>query len=277
MRINTEENLNAAISQLAELATGSHASEEILRIVKEIIRIAKLPNGRLRSGMMLYRARINEVGKAFCNIDEISYIRQADSITRYGRANRPGKSLFYCSDDAMTAFMETVNQRLRENLNDAGSVTIGYWRAVRPVENIGGILDSSDTLTRLFPPDCEAAKAMQLLLDNKHRWQFELWSKSLDYLVARFTEVVTDQLRYQITSAIFEALMGDSVLGGIAYPSVLSEALGINYALTPLSSDTRLKLVDVVRIDFKKEGDSVEIREKVSDHFYRNGSFKFDA
>lgn len=267
--------LDAAFSRLTELEAESDSFEEILRIIKEITKVARLPEGSIRSGKMVYRARVNEKDKSFCNRDEISYIKDLTSITRYGRANRPGRSLFWCSDDVMTAFVETADSKLRDNSTEAGSVTIGCWRVVRPAENVALVLNSSDTLSRLFPAESEAAKAVRFLVDNKDRWEVERWRKALDYLVARFTERVTNHLQYQITSAIFDALIGDSPVGGIAYPSVSSEALGINYALLPDTINRRLKLVDVVRLDFRKQGTSVEIRERASDHFGRNGGVSF--
>jgi RES domain len=270
--------LDASFSRLAELVGGqSDAFDKIVPIVKEIIDTARLAEGMLRSGKLLYRARINEAGRQFSSKDEISYIRDCTLIKTYGRANRPGRSLFYCSDDAMTAFLETIDSRLRANLNDEGSVTIGCWRVIRPVHRVFLVLNSSDTLLRAAPPESDAGKALRYLSENKDRWDHQLWSKALDYLVTRFAERVTHPRQYQITSAIFDVLIGDEPSGGITYPSVLSEALGINWALLPGLCDAQLKLVDVVRIDFRKEGDSVEIREKQSEYFDRGGRFRFQT
>lgn len=127
------------------------------------------------------------------------------------------------------------------------------------------VLDSSTQIDKLLPKEVRPIMVQH----------GGVWRKVVDYCAARYGERVTDVRRYRLTAALFEAAVGAETLGGIGYPSALSEALGINYALLPQSADERLKLVDVLRIDFQKNGNEVEMRPRAADRFHRDGRFEF--
>lgn len=117
--------LDAAFAQLDALVSAEEDTfDQIGAIVKTMMPAGGMPTGAVTSGLLLYRARINTEGRQFTKRQEISY-RPAKQVARYGRANKPGQPLFYCSDDVMTAFLETVDPILHSNESIQGSATVG--------------------------------------------------------------------------------------------------------------------------------------------------------
>jgi hypothetical protein len=266
--------LDSAFSRLDELAgTATEPCEEIARIVESVARAAMLPGGILSSGAIVHRARVNPAGVSFTHQRELSYNPNSAAITRYGRANAPGQSVFYCSEEAATALFETVDAVFPDrNTSETGSMSIGSWRAIRPVE-ITLILNSETALTRF--PAGEAGDALRFLLAHADPRTINMCRRALDYFVARFAASVTNHLQYRITSAFFNFVVADGRSAGIVYPSVRRNLMGVNMALLPEVVDQRLELVDVARVDFTKEGDRVDLSAKVSDYFDRKGGFVF--
>jgi hypothetical protein len=83
---------------------------------------------------LLFRARLCVGDMPFDRLDEIS-VPPEKLITKFGRANKPGESIFYCASNLKLAAFETV-QHLKESLTTRNGnvfITLGIWRVIKPL------------------------------------------------------------------------------------------------------------------------------------------------
>ena len=73
-----------------------------------------LPCTIYSKGTIFIRTRVHTESQIlFKKVNELSYIEDIQKITKFGRANEPGQSIFYCSDIELVSLAET-NQIARE-------------------------------------------------------------------------------------------------------------------------------------------------------------------
>jgi hypothetical protein len=79
----------------------------------------------------LFRGRVHKNGEQFFhNISDLSYNRDIFLIKNFGRANEPCQSIFYCSDNPNTAFMETCTIAREDLDKDFEYITWGVWDVI---------------------------------------------------------------------------------------------------------------------------------------------------
>ncbi len=175
-------------------------------------------------------------------------------ITYYQRANRPGSSLFYCSNMRNVPLFEL-------NLQPAQYVAISKWRTGGPmiVNNIG----YTDTVLRNMGSGRKAPLWIRdgpPIIDTKQNRLIE------EYLSEEFTRVVRSgqEHEHKITVAIAEKLMGGAIINkdgskiefaGIIYPTIAMKGNADNLAIKPSFVDTRLTIeeVEYLRINTRSE------------------------
>ena len=268
-------NLDEAVHRLRATATDDtipfhYFVEAADRVIAEV----QFASADMSAGAELFRARVNQPGQRFAHRQEIAYITNPAHIRHYGRVNLPGCAMFYCSTDFMTAFMEKVDSTLRAAANVDGTVTIGTWRVEVSIPRVAVAFDS-DELTRVLAGSDTVGDVIRDVLKRGGRVFTDDAQRAMRLLNTLFRARVTNSAEYRASCAIFEALARKTRVDGISYPSVMSEALGMNTALRPDVVDQHLKLIDVCMVDFRKRSREVELRVKESSYFGSDGRFEF--
>ncbi len=268
-------NLDEAMHRLRATATNDKIPfQSFVDTAARVIEEVQFASADLIVGTTFFRARINQAGQRFAHRREIAHVANPGHIRQYGRVNQPGCAMFYCSNDLMTAFMETVDSTLRTDADLEGAATIGTWRVEVSIPSVAVALDA-DEWTRVFSDSDTLGHVIRDELKRGGRVFTEDAHRAMNFLNALFRARVTNSAEYRVSCAVFEALARKKRVNGISYPSVMSEALGVNTALLPDVVDKHLKLVDVCMVDFRKRSREVEMRIKDSSYFGSDGRFEF--
>ncbi len=224
------------IGRIKALASRDDSFVNLLREMHNLAALSPLSMGSVCGpGTKLYRGTNHHVSVPN-RIEDIWY-PPASVIQRYGRANRPGSSMFYCCSDPACAFLEIgaipgQYAVLATWVNDAKMILheVGY---------------SAEVLRRASasrPLPDRHAKFVAKNLSNEAR-------EVREFLSLAFTDPTDNQ--YRVTAAIAEMLLAGNALSGIMYPAVAKNANVDNLALVPDFVRTSLKLVEanVVLVD----------------------------
>jgi hypothetical protein len=125
------EKLNYAINKIKTIDYSTESSYEL--VLKYLVSIKHLPILMLKlpKGSLVYRTLNNNNVDLFYKISDISnpYI---EFVKDYGRANKPNQSVFYCSQNRPTSYIELSNYWAKnKKVDDTFSVTIGMWELQR--------------------------------------------------------------------------------------------------------------------------------------------------
>lgn len=159
----------------------------------------------------------------------------------YGRVNRPGQPMFYCSLDKEAVFFE-----LRPKLND--TIAIGKWRSKGDlfVFNLGyssKILNAQGS-DREVPSWAVPQKPKELQDEN---------ILVRDFFNDEFTKVVDkgNEYLFKLSIAIAEIGIREDKFVGLLYPTIAMRRYSDNLALKPSFVDQNLSLekVEFFRID----------------------------
>ena len=74
----------------------------------------------------VFHSRTHETDDFFKSYDDIA-LPPAGVVKGYGRCNRPGEPVFYCSDFRPTSYLELLQYWVEEKKGDVLHVTIGKW------------------------------------------------------------------------------------------------------------------------------------------------------
>jgi hypothetical protein len=204
----------------------------------------------------------------FTKLSRLSYA-PAEYNTNYLRASTPNNTMFYGSvlkdnytidehgHTRITACCET-SDLLRDNSVSKGKrqMIIGTWE-----------VQESMTLATIFDPTKEYE--IEYLQDIKNNYQIllkqnpELETKGIEYLKFLAKEFSKDVKKgnnheYHITS-LFSALISNTGVDGVLYPSVRAAGIGLCVAIHPRVAN-KLKLVSVRKCLLNKEDDKVNIK-----------------
>jgi len=106
------------------------------------IPVFDFPNSRnalhqnLQTGAnLVYRARLNEPGKRWNHISEISFIPEhsVHKIIDFGRVNQPKQSMFYGAFNMATACVESVTKGNVFEMPNSPTCTVGVWKIESPL------------------------------------------------------------------------------------------------------------------------------------------------
>lgn len=215
-----------------------------------------VPKCVIPKGKRLIRGRVHKNKEEFfSHISDISYNRQPFLIKDFGRANEPCQSIFYCSDNQNTAFMETCTVARENTDKDFELITWGIWEVVEDIE-ISYVIGSesqtiknetlnslTDSFKKFLQPLSQEKRESLLLLHNFISTQFQIESKGYHSL-------------YKISCAFSNWIYNQSFVdnngkeldsSGIMYRSSIWPNEGINIALKSTVADKSLRLIDVRR------------------------------
>jgi hypothetical protein len=247
---------------LEELLSGDHNKTLSISGVQDAMQLAErlpLTYTTLQKGVHVFRARAHSASKRFYFPRDISYKTDLDSV-KMGRANDKGKSMFYAScrsgplpQALLTVCMET-SKLLRDQKKGYQTFTVGVWKVKKPIE-----LPILHALRpKGFDPKSAAARdeleQMRMALPedirNKVNRLHELLSREFGKRVPSGAAPET-----YMVSAAFADMVYKMKHHGLAYPSVETEEMGQNIALTPWAAEKWLQPVGAQLVQFHMESD----------------------
>jgi len=224
----------------------------------------RVPKCIIPKGKKLIRGRVHKNGEDyFTNISDISYNRQTFLIKDFGRANEPCQSIFYCSDNQDTAFIETCTVAREDLDKDSELITWGIWEVTKNIEISYVIgppseLTENETLNSLthsfitFLKDVPEPNRNALLLFHdfiSKQFQIEARGHHALYKIScAYSNWIYNQNFVGNENSIIES-------GGIMYRSSLWPKDGMNIALKGEIVDTSLRLIAARRDHIQRQGD----------------------
>nr|WP_321357008.1 RES domain-containing protein [uncultured Draconibacterium sp.] len=190
---------------------------------------------------IFYRVRknINENEEAINLTSTYSY-PSSKLCEHNGRANRNGKSVFYCSDNAITAIMEC-----QLKTGDIGYLSIWKPDAKREMR-------IQYSLPRHLRPDNkwnEVRKDIHPLIEQhlieNYKEKKELYIALINYLFKKF---ISEKFPYPLTSWLADNyLYSENWIDILLYPSVAGGQKDCNMAIHPNSVDDNIKFKKVIK------------------------------
>ena len=252
-----------------------HIIEDILKTIKNL-RISNTPESYISikntfklfsipvpiitipAGRIFYRIRIHEEMEnnvMYKRIQNVSHRVDRNGIKKFGRANEPFQSIFYCSDERETAFCET-SKLVRENdKKEIEDNSLSIWRTKREI-NVATLPKDKDFFGN------KTVESLNKDFNNLFKQFNNEDSTNLQYFLYRIAEEFSEHssaenFNYLITCAfanyIYETPMtplnkqNKVEIDGICYPSVHWKSKGMNFALKPELIEKRdIELVKIV-------------------------------
>lgn len=222
-------------------------------------------------GSKFVRCRVNDEDNPFFNnINDISYRTDVQNIKNFGRANEPGQSVFYCSDDDSLSLLETSKLPKQTDDQPLEYITTGLWVSTDEIlvvsvltnENIRGSHKAIDDLSKDF----------EYIVKTQADESAKAVSQLMQFLSIEFSQASAgNSNHYKITSA-FTNYIFDSVenADGILYPSTVVTHKGFNFALKREVVNKKLKFLVANRRKMEYVGNKKYVEtEFLESEFYQ--------
>ena len=238
------EQLRAKLAELKFLRLNHLDQEQIKKVVFDYFGLIPSQVGYFApenfNNHYFYRARVNLHLKEDLNLIKTYSYPLPQFCKENGRANLKNKSVFYCSNFALTAIFET-----KPNIDDIGYLSIWKGNTKRKIKS-GIILP--ENLNRENPWSDLASDFHQKLREynttnpsSKDLFQLEIIKFIADLYISETPS-------YPLTSWIAnELLYGENWKDFIVYPSNINQSMNCNYAFHPNSADRFLNFEKVIR------------------------------
>lgn len=233
---------------------------ELTNLINDSFNIIPFTSALLPAGSKLFRARINNNGNHFIYTNDL-YAPPSSCIKEYGRANKPGERIFYCSSNLKLAAFEVLTNSqvyLNRSLEDI-KISIGIWQTKMNL-HVASIYDNPKLHTlrkdildeylinqeMLFNGNISfnAAVSNSLLLQFFAEEFTKCDTKSnCDYRISNF---YISSLR-QSNSCISDEFFSDK-FDGLNYPSIAMKYKGDNQAIFIESADSKIELINAIEI-----------------------------
>lgn len=159
--------------------------------IKKAIFKYSIPFGYLpiRAGTPLFRGRVNDnIGEFFNKITDLCHQTDISKITKFGRANEPQQSIFYCSTTLETALFEVSNIHRFRLENEYEAITYGQWILQKDILVTGLPLVSKNFNKN--PLADELDRSFQNIV-NKHRNEdTEDWLSVINFFSEEFSKIL---------------------------------------------------------------------------------------
>lgn len=207
-------------------------------------------------GSKFVRSRIHKQDEVFFEkVSELSYIEDFQNIKKFGRANEPGQSVFYCADDDWLSFVE-ISQITREKKEkDFEFITNGIWISTKDIlvvslltnDNIRGQNNQIDDLSKSF----------EEFFKSQNDESSKAFINLFQFLSKEFSQVAEGNSNHYKVTAAFTNYIFDYVKNadGILYPSTLYPSKGFNFAFKPQIVDEKMEFYIAAKIKMEKTGD----------------------
>lgn len=188
----------------------------IEKLTRIVLKNVPFPGTFLSPGIFLLRCRLNRSINYFENIADLSFRKDINNITSFGRANEPNQSVFYASTTRPTAVIETLYQYNPDF--ETETVTIGVWKIIKHLilasfchaEHQEYLEDIWQSLK--FPK--------KNLIAGTKGSEREFFKNFLDFYANKLSLQVKDPNDYKFTAALANAIFSYSHCDGLMYDSV---------------------------------------------------------
>lgn len=194
-------------------------------------------------GTKFVRNRVHQEDVLFDSVDQLSYRRDIQNIRRFGRANEPGQSVFYCSNNDNLSFAETSYVAREQKDRDFEYVTSGLWIAT---ENITAVsLLTNEYIRGQHAEIDESSKSFENIIALQNDESATAFKDLFQFLSKEFSNVSEGNSNHYKITAAFANYIFNSVekADGLLYPSTLYPREGFNFAF-------KSKIVDDNKIQF---------------------------
>lgn len=250
------------------------SSEQSYDDIKNILNSIEfnIPLAIFPQGSNFLRCRIhNENESFFYKVKDLSYRTDLENITNFGRANEPGQSIFYCSNNDWISYVEI--SKIAREMEDKPFEYIsgGLWVAKEDIYAV--TLMSNDNISGKNKELEEISKNLQKHIADQNDEASKAYLKLIQFLSKEFsTEAKKNSKHYKITAAftnyIFENLKNADC---IVYPSTLDVERGLNFAFKPESVDKKLHFYSAMRRKMQKTSDTnFKETEFIESEYYRD-------
>lgn len=193
-------------------------------------------------GKEFIRSRIHKENEGlFDTVDQLSYRMDIGNIKTFGRANEPGQSVFYCSDNYNLSLAET-SQILREQIEEEFEcMTTGTWISTEELKVVS--LLTNENIKGQHAEIDESSKSFENIISMQNDESAFVFKNLYQFLSKEFSQIARgNSNHYKITSA-FTNYIFDSVkvADGILYPSAIYPTEGFNFAFKPKIVDNKMK------------------------------------
>lgn len=206
-------------------------------------------------GTKLVRSRVHKESEDFFEtVDQLSYRQDIQNIKSFGRANEPGQSIFYCSNNEIISFAESSSIVREDDEKDFEYTTSGIWILTEDIcvvnlltnENIKGQHSEFDKSTESF----------EGIIDSQNDESAFLVRSLLQFFSKEFsTSIKENSNHYKITSAFANYVFSLDKVDGILYPSTKYTKEGFNFALRTDVVDEKMKFYAAQKIKMQRIGD----------------------
>lgn len=192
----------------------------------------------LELGKRFHRIRVNEKSnKPYDKLENISYPPSEKSF-KFNRANRPGQSMFYCSENPNIAEMELLDDYLMDNeIGQSRYCTYSDWE-------INGVLNllvlAIKDKEKEYPFGLTLRENFNQFISTKNEAEQQAIIDQYSWSSYFFTKIAKDNKSvYVVCSAIANYLALYYDFDGFVFPSVQS-GYGYNFAFKPYVIDKSL-------------------------------------
>jgi len=276
----TPRELKRKLKAFQQLDPVSTPYRKILEIINKEL-FVPVTVAKIHAGQYVERVRImNNPDDIFTKKADLSYITDTSKITTFGRANPPGKAMFYgavkstmVSSPRIVALAETEEalQGVNKGITDKKLImTVGKWVVKKDLivsEMVfkKDAIDNIPEVKRAFDQHSREIMARHPLPEAKQSLALlEFFSEAM----AKRTLTNAD---YKISAAFTESILKTGQFDGIMFQSVQTDFEGTNVALTPKAVDESLYLEEALVVAAEIRGKRVFL-----DNLARTGIFQPD-
>ena len=186
----------------------------------------------LYTGSQIFRSRPNRTKDFFTSIDEITYPKP-EFIKNFGRLNCPGQSIFYCSENRPTSYMELTEMWAEEvGFGETFFVTISEWILQRDINLV--MIVNPNKAERKTEYDKMHGEAFDQKLSECTPEQQKIGYRFYEFISQEFFKPAKKDLSTYIKTCAFGNLaLSYFTCDGLIYPSVPFMGDGFNIVLRP--------------------------------------------
>ena len=206
-------------------------------------------------GTKFVRSRAHKEDEDFFEtVDQLSYRKDIRNIKKFGRANEPGQSIFYCANNAIVSFAETNSVVREDEGKDFEYITTGIWISTEDIVVVN-LLNNENTKDQHLEFD-QSIKSFEDLIDSQNDENAFAVRDLLQFLSKEFsTSFKKNSNHYKITSAFTNYVLLIENVDGILYPSTIYPTDGFNFALRTDVVDKKMKFYAAQRIKIQRIGE----------------------
>jgi hypothetical protein len=251
----TIQNVNDAITKLENLDPNDSSAYE--KAIIAYLAIKQIPYliYEFTEELIFFRTRTHETDNFFQSFSDIE-AAPPTFVKSFGRCNRPFQSVFYCSENRPTSYMELVEYWAKDKIKDQHIfVTLSQWTLKKPLQTL--IVSSPLPKDRLSNYDKSHGDRLDHFINQYHDEFKEAMILFYKFLFDKFRKAAKNDLKtYIITSAYCNLAFAKASgqIDAIFYPSVPFQGQGVNFAIAPhFNIEKSLDLNLVIRNKFTIE------------------------